>query len=730
MPCFLPTVNLRSRRPASPVWFWIIPALFLLPAESPAQKSEDCLICHSDKTLTMQKGGRTIPLFVDAAGLKNSAHGSADCVDCHKGFKPDETPHAKVIRPVDCQGCHDIIAYPKSIHGKLVETQGKLKAVVAAACKDCHGTHDIRSPGDPKSPTSRAHLSQTCGKCHEDTASHYARSAHGIALEQGVKGAPSCADCHGEHNVEPTDSRQSPMYKTSEARVCERCHQNNADVRQRVGPSAGFIAAYETSVHGLALAAGNERAATCSDCHGAHDMKKGSDPTSSVNKWNIPHTCARCHTEIARTFSESIHGKALQWGNKESPACTDCHGEHQLYARKDPRSRVSAQNVSAQVCAPCHSSVQLNQKYNLAAERFRSFSDSYHGLASRGGSVEVANCASCHGVHNIKPSSDPTSTISKANMAATCGQCHPGAGDNFAKGSVHVTLDPGGDKVLYWIRRLYIWMIAIVVGGMLIHNLLDFVKKSRHIMSVRSGRVQPHHFGPAQFERMTLNERWQHAAMFSSFIVLVITGFMLKFPDAWWVTPIRQLSEEVFSVRSLAHRIAGVVMTAVSLYHLFYLAWTPRGRKLLSDMLPRTQDISDLAAQFKYYLGISRQRPLFHRFSYIEKAEYLALVWGVILMAGTGIVLWFDNFFINVLTKLGWDIARTVHYYEACLATLAIVVWHFYFVMFNPDIYPMNTAWLTGKLTEEEMASDHPLELEQIRSEQLRKMDEADAEEV
>jgi len=117
MPCFLPIVNVGSRRPVSPVWFWIIPALLLVPAEASAQKSEDCMICHSDKTLTMQKGGRTVPLFVDAARLKNSAHGSADCVDCHSGFKPDETPHAKVIRPVDCQGCHDIIAYPKSIHG-------------------------------------------------------------------------------------------------------------------------------------------------------------------------------------------------------------------------------------------------------------------------------------------------------------------------------------------------------------------------------------------------------------------------------------------------------------------------------------------------------------------------------------------------------------------------------------------------------------------------------------
>jgi formate dehydrogenase gamma subunit len=698
-------------------------ALLFIPLVAQAQKSEDCLICHSDNSLTMKKGGKTVPLFVDAAKLKNSVHGSSDCVDCHKGFKPDETPHAKVIRPVNCQSCHEIAAYDKSVHGRGKDAGAQRKGDVAATCKDCHGTHNILSPSDPKSPTNKIHLSSVCGKCHEDVVSHFSRSAHGVALEQGIKGAPSCVDCHGEHNVENIDNKQSPVYKGHEAKVCLKCHLDNPEVRQRVGPSAGFIAGYETSVHGVALAAGNEKAATCSNCHGAHDMKKVSDTTSRVNRWSIPKTCGQCHAEIARTYNESIHGTALQWGNKEAPSCTDCHGEHQIYAPRDPRSRVAARNVSVQVCAPCHSSVRLNEKYGLAVERFKTFEDSYHGLASKGGQVQVANCASCHGVHNIKPSSDPTSTINKANLAATCGQCHPGANNNFSKGSVHVILSPNGDKVLYWIRTIYIGLIVSVIGGMLLHNLLDIIRKSQRLMAVRAGRIPQHHYGTAQFVRMSLNERIQHALMFSSFIVLVITGFMLKFPDAWWVVPIRQMSEKVFAVRSLTHRIAGVVMTLVSAYHLYYILFVKRGRRFASDMMPKLTDVRDFYTQVKYYLGLSKTRAQFHRFGYAEKAEYWALVWGVIVMAGTGVVMWFDNFSINLLTKLGWDISRTIHYYEACLATLAIVVWHFYFVIFNPDVYPMSTAWWTGKLTEEEMAAEHPLELEQIRSEQLKQLD-------
>lgn len=119
-----------------------------------------------------------------------------------------------------------------------------------------------------------------------------------------------------------------------------------------------------------------------------------------------------------------------------------------------------------------------------------------------------------------------------------------------------------------------------------------------------------------------------------------------------------------------------------------------------------------------YNLGICGEKPKFGRFSYMEKTEYWALIWGSVIMTVTGFLLWFENTTIGVLTKLGFDISRTVHFYEAILATLAIIVWHFYFVIFNPDVYPMNLSWLTGRMSEEEMASEHPLELERIRAEE------------
>jgi cytochrome b subunit of formate dehydrogenase len=214
---------------------------------------------------------------------------------------------------------------------------------------------------------------------------------------------------------------------------------------------------------------------------------------------------------------------------------------------------------------------------------------------------------------------------------------------------------------------------------------------------------------------MSLSERIQHGALLISFFTLVLTGFALKFPDAWWVAPIRDISPLMFQARGILHRAAGVAMVLAGLYHVYYLLATPRGKRLLRDLIPVRKDITDAVAVMKYNLGFSPVKPQFGRFSYIEKSEYWALVWGTVVMGATGVILWFDNTFLGLLTKLWWDVAQTVHYYEAWLATLAIVVWHFYFVIFNPDSYPINLAFWKGTLTEEEMHEEHPLELAELK---------------
>ncbi|MBL0176597.1 MAG: cytochrome b/b6 domain-containing protein [Ignavibacteria bacterium] len=680
-----------------------------------SQTKEDCLACHSDKSLTMDRNGKTIPLHVKPEALDRSPHRKLSCVGCHSGFDAGNIPHKEKIAPVKCSSCHKTAELKHPFHAKMLgiaRKAGKLDA----ACKDCHGRHDVVSPKVPGSKFSAANIVNACKECHSDVADHFATSAHGLALASGAKGAPTCIGCHKQSITFPSVGADTAKVKLAQERICLSCHLDNPDVRERTGMSRGFVQAYDKSVHGAALQRGNGKAATCVDCHGSHNMMKSLNPASQTNKAHIPEVCAKCHGAIATEYGSSIHGSSLAKGNKDAPACTDCHGEHSILAPSNPNSPVAPGNVSQKICTPCHSSVKLSEKYGLTANKGKTYEASYHGLALRGGSAVVANCGSCHGVHNIKPSADPTSMVNKANLVHTCGKCHPGANEAFTVGSIHVTMGEKDEPILYWIATLYLILIGAIIGGMALHNIADFRKKAKRKLAIRRGEIPaPHPPAHRLHVRMTLNERIQHASLFSSFFLLVITGFMLRFPDAWWVVAIRGISDSAFELRSLVHRIAGVVMILASLYHVGYVTMTPRGRRLIIDLLPRWQDAKDAVGVLKYNFGFSKVKPLFDRFSYIEKSEYWALVWGNIIMGATGFIMWFDNYFMGIFTKLGWDIARTVHYYEAWLAFLAIVVWHFYFVIFNPDSYPMNLAWFKGTLSEEEMEEEHPLELERIK---------------
>ena len=678
--------------------------------------NDDCLTCHADKE-AKRAGGQSV--FVAKEKFDSSVHGQAGvaCVDCHSDLaKTSDFPHKARLRKVDCASCHDGAGAAHPFHPEIARAaRGKQEPQVA--CADCHGTHEITPVKDAAFRFAAARQAQACGDCHSETSKHFLSSEHGRAFTSGARPAPACLSCH--HNSVTAGSGLSPMdLKRAQERLCLSCHLYDESVKSRASPTAGFIASFEHSVHGAALRRGEARAPNCVDCHGAHDERHGFDPSSFVNKMQVQQVCARCHAEENRLFSAGVHGAALQKGIKDAPACTDCHGEHTILSPRDPTSPVASANVSTRVCSPCHGSLKLTEKWNLPRDRSRTFADSYHGLAARGGSVEVANCASCHGAHDILPSSNPASKVNRANLASTCGAsgCHPGANARFALGKVHVTGTETDSPLVYWIATLYVILIVGVVGGMFAHNLLDFLRKSRRQLKIRRGEIEEEPVGHALYLRMTVSERLQHGALALSFTLLVITGFMLRYPEAWWVLAIRRVrpGAGVFTLRSLIHRISAVVMIVASFYHAGYLLLTVRGRKLLADLWWRGKDLRDAIATLKYNVGLSGTRPEYDRFSYIEKSEYWALVWGTFVMAATGIIMWFDNTFIRLIGKLGYDVSRTIHFWEAWLATLAILVWHFYFVIFNPDVYPMNMSWLNGRLTEREMEEEHPLELERI----------------
>lgn len=678
-----------------------------------AQTREECLACHSDNSLTMEKKGKTVSLFVEENSFHSSPHKKIPCISCHTGFDPNNVPHKENITPVQCQTCHAKNIAKHTFH-KTVISEGADKSKM---CKDCHGNHDVVRVKESKFFS--ADVKESCGKCHTAQTDVFLHSAHGKAIAEGKKDAPTCISCHSQNIPIVKSKTDTTLVKIAQEKMCIACHSKQEN---HTGPSASFVLAYEQSVHGTALKNGNGKAANCVDCHGSHEMKKGSEPDSKVNKANIPATCSKCHSQEVLAYKGSIHGSAFANGNTSAPVCTDCHGEHKILAPKDPNSPVSKLHVSAEVCSPCHSSVKMSEKFGLPTGRSISFFDSYHGLAEKGGSKEAANCASCHGFHEILPSSDPKSKVSKANLAVTCGKCHPGANENFSKGSIHVTTKADSeDSLIGFVSNVYIMLIIGTIGMMGLHNILDFFKKSTRKLRHRRHGHYEEEIGHGLYVRMTLSERLQHGSFALSFITLVVTGFMLRYPDAWWVESLRSITPGFFEIRSWVHRISAVVMLTAGFYHLYYIFFVPRGRQLIFDLLPKLSDLTDAMNVAKYNLGISKEKPRLDRFSYIEKAEYWALIWGTFVMAATGFILWFDNTFLNILGKQYWDVARVVHYYEAWLATLAIIVWHFYFVIFNPDTYPMNLAWIKGTLSEEEMADEHPLELERLKEEEAKK---------
>jgi cytochrome b subunit of formate dehydrogenase/nitrate/TMAO reductase-like tetraheme cytochrome c subunit len=608
-------------------------------------KDAECLACHADPTLTTtDASGKTVSLTVDAEKMKQSIHGGmSSCVDCHKDVK--SSPHEATPAKIACAQCHadQQAAYKHSFHA----TAKKLDGSPAATCVDCHGdAHTILPASDPKSPVSHSNIPATCGSCH------------GQKL-----------------------------------------------LMQSTGGSSQVFVAYQDSVHGRAVKNGSQTAAVCTDCHGSHQILPANDARSLVNKFNVPATCGKCHADVQSVFMQSIHGQAITRGNGLAPVCTDCHGIHTIKAPSDPNSSVSGENLSGATCARCHQGVRLTQEFGVAGSRVSTYLDSYHGLASQGGSVVVANCASCHGVHNILPSSDPRSTINPANLDATCGQCHKGVTQNFTRYKVHVDVEGGrtmdkGTLAVRWIRWFYLPLILLVIGGMLLHNAVLWRAKA---MARRRA------MGPSVM-RMTPNQRWQHLILLTSFFVLVVTGFALKYPDSWFAVALG-LGERW---RSIIHRVAGVLLIGDGIYHVFYAVFTRDGRKLVRDLLPTWKDALDAWGTMLFYLGLRNQKPKFGRFSYAEKAEYWALVWGTALMAVTGIMLWAKISVGNLLARWWVDAATAIHFYEAILATLAILVWHIYQVFFDPDVYPMNWAWRDGKMSVEHYKEEHELDTETL----------------
>ncbi|MCZ7391847.1 MAG: cytochrome b/b6 domain-containing protein [Candidatus Methanoperedens sp.] len=210
-----------------------------------------------------------------------------------------------------------------------------------------------------------------------------------------------------------------------------------------------------------------------------------------------------------------------------------------------------------------------------------------------------------------------------------------------------------------------------------------------------------------EFKRFTLNQRIEHIIFFTTFILLAYTGFPLKFPDEWW-SKWMIASVGGFDNRTFIHHSAGLIMIGVSVYHVVYHIIL---EKLRFDILFNTDDISNFLQQIRYSLRYSDEHPRFGRYTWKQKFEYFGAGFGAVIMGFTGILMW-KPFEAMQYFPIGFiQIANLFHTWEAVLASIAIFIGHFYDEHLGK--FP-NMSWLTGKIPEEELRHEHPLEYEEV----------------
>ena len=348
----------------------------------------------------------SLPLLLLLCGYTPLHAQTAGCYECHSDL--DDAPSAAFANDVhrsagfSCADCHGGDRSNDDMDIAMSEKNGftgiPQRNEISILCGGCHDNGDRMKKAGFEGPTGQLSMLR--------------RSVHG--------GGPStestiieCTNCHGAHGIRRASDPASPVSRQRVVQTCSACHANPAYMqRYNPGLATDQLAKYRTSVHGKLRAQGDFKTATCADCHTAHEIKQSNEAMSSVNAFNIPATCGRCHsdadymkpynipTDQNSQFATSVHGIALLENHDAgAPSCNDCHGNHGAA----PPDVESVSNV----CGNCHV---------LNAELFRS---SPHAKEFR--QRNLPECETCHGNHAVAPA---TEEMLGVGIRAVCTACH------------------------------------------------------------------------------------------------------------------------------------------------------------------------------------------------------------------------------------------------------------------------------------------------------------------
>lgn len=451
-----------------------------------AQSNEDCMMCHEDPELTMERDGKTVSMLITPNALSHSVHRDVECAACHEDVVAEDFPHAfqeKKLEPVNCGICHKSadMQFVKGIHGQALS----LNEPYAPTCKECHGEHEILSKGNPNSMTYKMNIPILCGNCHKEGApvarlydinehniiENYSQGIHGKGLYQsGLLVTATCNDCHNSHLILPHESPNSSINPNRIARTCMKCHIKIEETHKKVIKSE----LWEKSPGSVP---------SCTDCHPPHkvepqkienvipnqsclkchlkDPEKGEFLISAVGdtlQFNLQHLagsvhknieCAKCHTDVSHDLKRpcetakkvdcsnchidvsnkyymSGHGKGVLNKSENAPTCTDCHGTHGTKSRFDDTSPTYRGSIPT-LCGSCHQeSGTANEMTDLKeVDAFMDYSKSVHGKGlTNKGLLVSAVCTDCHTTHYELKESDTLSSIHPKNVPGTCAKCH------------------------------------------------------------------------------------------------------------------------------------------------------------------------------------------------------------------------------------------------------------------------------------------------------------------
>lgn len=526
----------------------------------------------------------------------------------------------------------------------------------------------------------------TCLGCHSNKIS-------AAAFAASVHGKNACTSCH----VEITDLTKHMKGEVKVGKVhCERCHKKeNAE--------------HYNSVH-------VQHDVKCADCHTdihTHTYWK-------KDKRLVVAKCIQCHDKQA-VYRNSIHGKAVAAGNQDSAACNDCHNLHDIQPLGDPKSH-SNREFHTKVCMKCHSDEKMMQRNGVFNVAVKTYMESYHGKNYRLGFPEkVAGCADCHTAHEVLPAKDPKSSVNQQNLVKTCSHCHKNASSLFTKFYAHGEhTDREKFPILYY---TFIAMTGLLVGTFAVfwlHSLLwmfrGFVENREKAAAIMEGHVE--HVVPEghkMYRRFKRRHIFLHLLVIISFLGLSLTGLPLKFSDQVWAKLFMQLYGGSANA-GLIHRIcAGITFVYFSgaiflSIHFLFIRKDIKGNFLQrmfgpDSLMPNFRDIKDVTGMVRWFL-FRGPKPTFERWTYWEKFDFIAVFWGMFAIGGSGLMLWFPEFFGYFLPGWAFNVATIVHSDEALLATGFIFTVHFFNTHGRPEKFPMDFVIFNGQMSKHEFVEE------------------------